>query len=198
MGLPYKVVGGVRFYERREVRDLLAYLRVLVNPDDTVSLRRIMNVPRRGIGDRTEERASRHSPSRERISFSAGAAAQRRGLRHRDSFGVRGQRLRGAARRVAADGGHVTAVRGDGGRAHEERLPRRARSQHRSRKTSRGSRTCASLSPSRVSSKRRTSGGTLADFLGQVALVADADQIPVDGDDTAASSPDDPAHREGS
>jgi DNA helicase II / ATP-dependent DNA helicase PcrA len=51
VGLPYRVVGGVRFYERREVRDLLAYLRVLVNPADTVSLRRVLNVPKRGIGD---------------------------------------------------------------------------------------------------------------------------------------------------
>ncbi len=54
-GLPYKVVGGVRFYERREVRDLLAYLRLIANPDDEVSLRRMLNVPRRGIGDRAEE-----------------------------------------------------------------------------------------------------------------------------------------------
>ena len=50
-GLPYKVVGGLRFYERREVKDLLAYLRVLANCDDEVSLRRIINVPKRGIGD---------------------------------------------------------------------------------------------------------------------------------------------------
>ncbi|MGI8577081.1 MAG: DNA helicase PcrA [Nocardioidaceae bacterium] len=56
VGLPYKVVGGVRFYERREVRDALAYLRLLVNPDDTVSLRRILNVPKRGIGERAEAR----------------------------------------------------------------------------------------------------------------------------------------------
>ncbi|CAB4872961.1 MAG: DNA helicase PcrA [Actinobacteria bacterium] len=49
--LPYKVVGGLRFYERREVKDLLAYLRVLANLDDEISLRRIINVPKRGIGD---------------------------------------------------------------------------------------------------------------------------------------------------
>jgi hypothetical protein len=53
-GLPYKVVGGVRFYERREVRDLLAYLRLIANPGDEASLRRILNVPRRGIGARAE------------------------------------------------------------------------------------------------------------------------------------------------
>ena len=49
--LPYKVVGGLRFYERREVKDLLAYLRVLANVDDEISLRRVINVPKRGIGD---------------------------------------------------------------------------------------------------------------------------------------------------
>jgi DNA helicase-2/ATP-dependent DNA helicase PcrA len=54
VGLPYKVVGGVRFYERKEIRDLLSYLRVLANPEDTVSLRRVLNVPKRGIGDRAE------------------------------------------------------------------------------------------------------------------------------------------------
>jgi len=60
----------VRFYERREVRDALAYLRVLANPEDTVSLRRILNVPRRGIGDRSEACIEAFA-SRERISFAA-------------------------------------------------------------------------------------------------------------------------------
>ncbi|MBD8506081.1 DNA helicase PcrA [Hoyosella sp. G463] len=63
-GLPYKVVGSVRFYERKEVRDIVAYLRVLANPDDTVSLRRIINTPRRGIGDRAEACVSVHAEQR--------------------------------------------------------------------------------------------------------------------------------------
>ncbi|WP_330184855.1 DNA helicase PcrA [Nocardia sp. NBC_01503] len=65
MGLPYKVVGGVRFYERKEVRDIVAYLRVLENPDDAVSLRRILNTPRRGIGDRAEACVAVHAEQRD-------------------------------------------------------------------------------------------------------------------------------------
>ena len=52
-GLPYRVVGGVRFYQRREIKDVLAYLRLLVNPQDVVSARRVVNTPKRGIGDAT-------------------------------------------------------------------------------------------------------------------------------------------------
>lgn len=68
VGLPYKVVGGVRFYERKEVRDVLAYLRVLANPEDAVPLRRILNVPKRGIGERAEAMIDALS-QREKISF---------------------------------------------------------------------------------------------------------------------------------
>lgn len=68
VGMPYKVVGGVRFYERREVRDALAYLRTLVNPADQVPLRRILNTPKRGIGDRAEACVEAFA-TRERITF---------------------------------------------------------------------------------------------------------------------------------
>ncbi|MDR2702726.1 MAG: UvrD-helicase domain-containing protein, partial [Cellulomonadaceae bacterium] len=54
VGLPYKVIGGTRFYERKEIKDAIAYLRALANPDDEINLRRILNVPKRAIGDRTE------------------------------------------------------------------------------------------------------------------------------------------------
>jgi DNA helicase-2/ATP-dependent DNA helicase PcrA len=62
-GIPYKVVGGVRFYERKEIRDIVAYLRVLDNPGDAVSMRRILNTPRRGIGDRAEACVAVYSES---------------------------------------------------------------------------------------------------------------------------------------
>jgi DNA helicase II / ATP-dependent DNA helicase PcrA len=78
LGLPYRVVGGVRFYERREVKDALAYLRVLDNPEDTVSLRRILNTPRRGIGERAEASVAAFA-ERERIPFGEALRAAVRG-----------------------------------------------------------------------------------------------------------------------
>ena len=73
-GMPYRIVGGVRFYERKEVKDALAYLRAIANPDDEVNLRRILNTPRRGIGDRAEAAVAVFA-ERERITF--GDALQR-------------------------------------------------------------------------------------------------------------------------
>ena len=86
-GHPYRVVGGVRFYDRREVKDSLAYLRALVNPDDEVSWRRIVNVPKRGVGDTSVSKVS--------------AYAQEHGLTFRDALdradaaGVSGKALGG-------------------------------------------------------------------------------------------------------
>ena len=68
--IPYVVVGGVGFYERKEVRDILAYLRLVSNPDDAVAFRRVLNVPARGIGARTEGEIERLSGERG-ISLSA-------------------------------------------------------------------------------------------------------------------------------
>lgn len=71
VGLPYRVVGGTRFYERKEIKDALAYLKVLANPSDDVSMRRILNTPKRGIGERTEELVATFA-QRERMSFHEG------------------------------------------------------------------------------------------------------------------------------
>ena len=60
-GIPYRIYGGMRFYERREIKDILAYLRVMVNPADDVSLQRIINVPKRSIGDSTVRELMRHA-----------------------------------------------------------------------------------------------------------------------------------------
>lgn len=68
VGTPYRVIGGVRFYERREIKDLLAYARILVNPADDESVRRVVNVPRRGVGDKTVQALS-DLATREGISF---------------------------------------------------------------------------------------------------------------------------------
>jgi DNA helicase-2/ATP-dependent DNA helicase PcrA len=70
VGMPYRVVGGVRFYERREIRDAIAYLRAIANQDDDVSVRRVLNVPKRGIGDRAEAMIEAFAAS-EQVSFGA-------------------------------------------------------------------------------------------------------------------------------
>lgn len=67
-GVPYRVIGGVRFYERKEIRDAIAYLRAIANPSDDVSLRRILNVPKRGIGERAETALARYAAN-EGITF---------------------------------------------------------------------------------------------------------------------------------
>lgn len=70
-GIPYKVFGGLRFYDRKEVRDVIAYLRVIANPTDDVALRRIINVPKRAIGDATIAELVRHAQEQEMPLFSA-------------------------------------------------------------------------------------------------------------------------------
>jgi len=85
--LPYRVVGGVKFYDRREVKDALAYLRALVNPDDEVSWKRIVNVPRRGVGDTSLTRIDRYAQAQE-LTF-------REALREGAAAGVTGKALGG-------------------------------------------------------------------------------------------------------
>lgn len=63
-GIPYQIIGGLRFYQRKEIKDILAYLRVIDNPHDSISLLRIVNTPKRGIGATTVERLSEYARMR--------------------------------------------------------------------------------------------------------------------------------------
>ena len=87
--IPYKVVGGTRFYERREVKDILAYLQVLANPADEIAARRIVNVPRRGVGETSVERLAAWARANE-MSFAAA-------LSFSDEAGVSGKASKGIA-----------------------------------------------------------------------------------------------------
>jgi len=176
-GLPYKVVGGVRFYERREVRDLLAYLRLVANAGDEVSLRRVLNTPRRGIGDRAEECVAALA-SRDKISFAAALARPDDvpGLATRSARAIEGfNDLMTGFREMAAAGTPV----GDLTEAVLERTGYVAELQASSdlQDASRIENLTELVSVAREFDARNP-GGTLAEFLEQVSLVADADEIP--------------------
>jgi DNA helicase II / ATP-dependent DNA helicase PcrA len=87
VGIPYKVIGGTKFYDRREVKDALAYLRAVANPSDEVNLKRILNVPKRGIGDSTVGKLDAWANARGMSFVEA--------LRHVDDIGVRGPAVKG-------------------------------------------------------------------------------------------------------
>ncbi|SCE90260.1 DNA helicase PcrA [Micromonospora chokoriensis] len=188
VGLPYKVVGGVRFYERKEVRDALAYLRSVVNDDDTVSLRRVLNTPRRGIGDRAEACVEALS-SRDRISF--GAALRRA----REAPGISSRAANGIADFVALlDGARELAETGTPEEVLEALLTRSGyltelEESLDPQDAGRVDNLQELVSVAREYTERIEALGeegeraTLAGFLEQVALVADADQIPSDDPD---------------
>ncbi len=182
VGMPYRVVGGTRFYERREIRDALAYLRFLANPEDSVALRRILNVPKRGIGDRAEALVEALA-QRDRVTF---WQALRRAA---DAPGIATRSVKAIESFVAIVDDLRTMVENDVGPADilEAALDRTGY--------------LAELSESddpqdetRVDNIRELvavageyeaddeSEPTLTGFLEQVSLVADADEIP-EGDD---------------
>ena len=88
VGVPYRVVGGTKFFDRREVKDLLAYLRVLINPSDEVSLKRVVNVPKRGVGDTSVGRLDAWARSQGRPFFEAMSMAAEAGITGRALKGV--------------------------------------------------------------------------------------------------------------
>ena len=176
-GLPYKVVGGIRFYERREVRDLLGYLRLISNPGDEVSLRRILNTPRRGIGDRAEEYVAALA-SRDKISFAEALARPQdvpglasRSARAIEAFNDLIGELRAAAEAGSPVGDLAEAVLDRTGYVADLQASDDLQDAGRIENLT------ELVSVAREFDATRPDG-TLAEFLEQVSLVADADQIP--------------------
>ncbi|PWI17556.1 DNA helicase PcrA [Streptomyces sp. Act143] len=186
VGLPYKVVGGVRFYERKEVRDVLAYLRVLANPEDSVPLRRILNVPKRGIGERAEAMIDALS-QREKISFpqalkrvdeAYGMAARSTNAVKR--FNVLMEELRTIVDSGAGPATVLEAVLERTGYLAE--LQSSTDPQDETRIENLQELAAVALEFEQESEEGEESPG-LAAFLERVALVADSDQIPDEDED---------------
>lgn len=195
-GQPYKVVGGVRFYERREVRDALAYLRMLANPEDQVSLRRILNTPKRGIGDRAVACVSAYA-ERERISFWSALqrADEAPGLATRSLSCIRGfvdlvQELQSMAdggeradvvlETTLERSGYLASLEDSDDPQDATRLENLAELVAVAREFAEDPQAGPSADPADVDAGLVEPG--LTDFLERVALVADTDQIPDDPD----------------
>nr|WP_246279705.1 DNA helicase PcrA [Psychromicrobium silvestre] len=186
VGLPYRVVGGTRFYERKEIKDALAYLRVLVNPEDDVNLRRILNEPKRGIGDRAEGAVAALA-ERDRSSFMAALrrADEAPAMATRSLNAVNGfVKLIDDLTEVANTSGAATALEAVLEQTgYLEGLRASSDPQDESRVEN-----LAELVAVVREYERDNPEGSLTDFLEGVALVADADQIPdAPGSDTEAA-----------
>jgi DNA helicase-2/ATP-dependent DNA helicase PcrA len=186
VGLPYKVVGGTRFYERREVKDALAYLRVISNPTDTVNLRRILNVPKRGIGDRATACIAQLA-ERERVPFVAalGRPQDAPGIATRSVAAITAFTSLLEALRTVHEGGSGV---GDLLEAVVEQTGYLAelRASHDPQDETRVENLAELVSVGREFDETEPEG-SLEDFLERVSLVADADEIP-DGSEAADSA----------
>lgn len=175
-GLPYRVVGGTRFYERKEIKDALAYLRALSNPDDDVNVRRILNEPKRGIGAKSESVVAEYA-SANRISFYAaarqaadvpglGAAAVKKYaefVRLMDDLAqiARTEPAATCLEAVLEQTGYLAALRASKDIQDESRVEN-----------------LSELLDAMVEFETENPGADLEQFLEHVALVADADSIP--------------------
>lgn len=182
-GIPYRVVGGTRFYERKEIKDLLAYLHAVANPDDTVSIRRVLNEPKRGLGAKAEETLAWHA-QRHGISFGQalsdvahpGERGPVDGLAARARTSIKDfVAIFDDARAAVADGaapaeivdmlmdrsGYLEMLQKSNDPQDEVRIEN-----------------LAELHSVAADYRALNPEGTLGEFLDQISLVADSDQIP--------------------
>lgn len=176
VGLPYKVVGGTRFYERKEIKDVISYLRAIANPADDINVRRVINEPKRGIGDRAQG-AIAALADRENISFSQAMHRldEAPGLAKRSANAVekfvqlmddleelsRTSSVTTVLEAVLEQSGYLEALRSSNDPQDESRVENLAEL----------------VAVVREFEKDNPESG-LGEFLEHVALVADADQIP--------------------
>jgi DNA helicase-2/ATP-dependent DNA helicase PcrA len=196
VGMPYRVVGGVRFYERKEIKDALAYLRALANPDDMVSLRRILNTPKRGIGERAEEFVEAFS-ARERITFweALQRAAEAPGIASRSlnainafvemieqlqSMVAAGERVDVVLEQTLTRSGYLQELEESDDPQDETRVENLAELVAVAREFAEDPQAGPSADPADLVDGVVPDGppAGLVDFLERVALVADSDQIP--------------------
>ncbi len=152
-GIPYRIIGGLKFFSRKEIKDILAYLRVLYNPEDNVSLRRIINTPTRGIGATSISQLEGLATERGISLLSDGDAggAQRPGIAHEKSADRVRQHDDPFERRFHATRHHRTHRQGDRGKRLRDRRWRRRTPCRRAP----GWRTCRNCSPPRRNSRTR-------------------------------------------
>ncbi len=193
VGMPYRVVGGTRFYERREVKDALAYLRTLANPSDLVSLRRVLNTPKRGIGDRAEQFVDAFA-TRERITFweALQRADEAPGIASRSlnainafvelieqlqSMVVAGERVDVILEATLTRSGYLKELEESDDPQDETRVENLAELVAVAREFAEDPQVGPSADPADEPDPDAPPPG-LTDFLERVALVADSDQIP--------------------
>jgi DNA helicase-2/ATP-dependent DNA helicase PcrA len=186
-GVPYKVVGGTRFYERKEVRDAIAYLKAVANPADDVSMRRILNVPRRGIGDKAEE-ALVNFAYRNQISFREAVArvSEINTLTARSANAILGfDHLMGNLQMLDESGAGpadiLAAAMESSGYLTELAASRDPQDEVRVENISELETAAREFEEQFQVEGEPERKATLADFLEQISLVADADEIPTDG-----------------
>ena len=172
-GIPYRIFGGLRFYDRKEIKDIIAYLRVLHNPADAVSLRRIINVPTRGIGDTTVERLERaaqeggitlYAAAMDPAAAGVATAAARKlgefaGFMERLRSNMAGLSITDLVRRVMQDSGYTRSLE------EEKTIESRMRNENLNE-----------LLTATEDFTEQNRDAALAAFLDQVALITDMEQ----------------------